>query len=466
MANTFDLVVIGSGPGGYVAAIKAAKNGLKTALVEKEAHMGGTCLHWGCIPTKALLENSALYARIKAAKEYGISTGDVDLDFAQVQKRKDRIVMGGARGIQFLMKKNGVTVFQGLGTIPAPGKVDVKAEDGSVTSLKAGAICVATGSACAEIPGLGTDGEKVLNSDSILGLTEVPESLICLGSGAVGSEFACIFAQFGTKVTLVEMMDRLMPREDEDVSKEIAKCFKKLKIRSLTGVKFEGLEVGAEGVKGKLVPVDGGEPEVIEAQKLLVAVGRRPYTEGLGLENTKVVVERGRVVVDDHCRTAEPSIYAIGDVTGGGLAHTASAQGILVADLIAGKEVEPINPNHVPSCTYTSPEVASVGLTEAQAKEQGYDVKVGQFPFSVLARAKIEGHPVGFTKIVTETQYGEVLGVHIVGPHATELLAEACVALRMEATVEELARTIHAHPTLSEAVMEAAHDAVGGAIHT
>jgi dihydrolipoamide dehydrogenase len=311
-----------------------------------------------------------------------------------------------------------------------------------------------------------TDGDRVLNSDSILGLTEVPKSLICLGSGAVGSEFACIFAQFGTKVTLVEMMDRLMPREDEEVSKEIAKCFKKLGIRTITASKLQDIQVKEGSVQGKLIPVAGGEGETIEAERLLVAVGRKAFLEGLGLEKTKVKLERGAVVVDDHCRTAEAGIYAIGDVTGGGLAHTASAQGILVADLIAGKEVEPLNPNHIPSCTYTAPEVASVGLTEAQAREQGYAVKIGRFPFSVLARAKIEGHPVGFTKIVTEEKYGEVLGVHIVGPHATELLAEACVALRMEATVEELARTIHAHPTLSEAVMEAAHDAVGGAIHT
>jgi dihydrolipoamide dehydrogenase len=449
-----------------VAAIKAAKNGLKTALVEKEPHMGGTCLHVGCIPTKALLENSSVYARIKNAKEFGISTGEVSLDYAKVQKRKDRIVNGGARGIQFLMKKNGVTVYHGFGKVQGPGKVLVTDKDGAIQELQTRNICLATGSVCADIPGFETDGSRVLNSDSILGLKEVPKSLICLGSGAVGSEFACIFAQFGAKVTLVEMMPRLMPREDEDVSKEMVKCFKKLGIRSVTATKLQDIEVGAEGVRGKLVPVDGGEPEVIEAERLLVAVGRKAFLEGLGIESTQAKVERGVIVVDEFCRTAESGVYAIGDVTGGGLAHTASAQGILVADLIAGKEVEPIRPEHIPSCTYTTPEVASVGLTEAVAREQGYPVKIGSFPFAVLARAKIEGHPVGFAKIVCEEKYGEILGVHIVGPHATELLAEACVALRLEATVEELARTIHAHPTLSEAVMEAAHAATGEAIHT
>lgn len=459
----YDLVVIGSGPGGYVAAIRASQNGLKTALVEKEKVLGGTCLHWGCIPTKALIENASLYARIQKAAEFGITTGEVALDFAKVQARKNKIVQGNAKGIEFLMKKNKITVHTGVGRISRPGEVTVKGDETVV--LKAKNILVATGSVCADIPVFPHDGKRILNSDSVLGLTEIPKSMICLGSGAVGSEFACIFAQFGTEVTLVEMVDRLMPREDEDVSKEVAKAFKKLGIQVKTGVKLGDVEVGATSVKAKLSPVNGGDPEAIEAEHLLVAVGRKAYTEGLGLENTKVEVERGVVQIDELCRTAEPNVYAIGDVTGGGLAHHASAQGMQVADLLAGKHVEPILPHHVPSATYTSPEVASIGMTEAQAKEAGHDVKVGSFPFSAIARAKIEGKAVGFAKIVSEAKYGEILGVHIVGPHATELLAEACVALRLESTVEELAHTIHSHPTLSEAVMEAAHAAEGAAVH-
>ncbi len=467
MAETFDLVVIGSGPGGYVAAIRAAQNGLKTALVEKAPAMGGTCLHVGCIPTKALLENASVYARILQAKEFGITTGEVALDFEAVQKRKQRIVDSGAKGIEFLMKKNKISVHTGVGKIVTPKSVEVTGKGGEKALLSTRNILVATGSVCADLPFLKHDGNRVLNSDSILGLKAPPKSLICLGSGAVGSEFACIFAQFGTRVTLVEMLPEILPREDVDASREAAKAFKKLGIDVRTGVRLDSPEVGAASVKAKLVPADGkGETVSIEAERILVAVGRKPYTEGLGLEKTKVVLEKGRVVVDELCRTAEPGIFAIGDVTGGGLAHHASAQGMQVADLVAGKPVEAIEARHVPSCTYTSPEVASVGLTEKAAREAGYDVAVGSFPFSVLARAKIEGHPVGFTKIVSEKKYGEVLGVHIVGPHATELLAEACVALRLESTVEEIARTIHAHPTLSEGVMEAAHAALGHAVHT
>jgi dihydrolipoamide dehydrogenase len=466
MADTYDLVVIGSGPGGYVAAIRAAHDGLKTALVEKAPQLGGTCLHVGCIPTKALLENASVFARIRGAKEFGITTGEVLLDFAAVQKRKDRIVQAGAKGVEFLMKKNKVTVHAGTGRIAGKGKVQVKGADGSTAELATRNILIATGSVCMDIPSMPHDGKRILNSDSILRLGEVPKSMICLGSGAVGSEFACIFAQFGTKVTLVEMLPRILPREDEDCSKEAEKEFKKLGIDVRTGVRLEAVEVGRDSVKGKLAPADGkGEARSIEAECLLVAVGRKPYTEGLGLEGTKVRTEKGRILVDQNCLTAEPGIWAIGDVIGGGLAHAASAEGMMVADRIAGKPTEPIDPRRIPSCTYTSPEVASVGLTEAEARKQGYAVKLGSFPFNVLARAKIEGHPVGFVKIVSEEKYGEVLGVHIVGPHATELLAEACVALRLEATVEELARTIHAHPTLSEAVMEAAHAAEGAAIH-
>lgn len=466
MAQKFDLVVIGSGPGGYVAAIRAAQNGLSTALVEKAPALGGTCLHWGCIPTKALLENASVYHRIKNAAEFGITTKDVVLDYAEVQKRKDKVVLGGAKGIEFLMKKNKVTVVFGKGRIAGPGKVQVTPEKGAPVDLEAKNILVATGSVCADIPGMANDGVRVVNSDSILGLKAIPKSLICLGSGAVGSEFACIFAQFGSQVTLVEMAPRLMPREDEDASKEVEKYFtSKLGIKCRTGVKLEGIEVGKGGVKGKLTPVAGGQPETVEAEVLLVAVGRKPYTDGLGLETTKVKLEKGRILVDELQRTAEPGLFAIGDVTGNGLAHHASAEGMLVADLLAGRKVEPIDKLKIPSCTYTVPEVASVGLTEAAAKAAGKKVKVGSFPFSVLARAKIEGHPVGFTKIVADAEYGEILGVHIVGPHATELLAEACVALRLECTVEELARTVHAHPTLSEGVMEAAHAAEGHAVH-
>ncbi len=462
----FDVTIIGSGPGGYVAAIRAAQLGLKVAIVEKDKRLGGTCTLRGCIPTKQLLMSAHVFEQMQHAADFGVEAPGIQLAFANVQKRKEKVVMKSSKGIEYLMKKNKITAFSGTGKLALPGKVEVTSADGKKETINTKNIVLATGSVVRPIPGFETDGARVVNSDHILELEGVPKSLIVMGAGAVGAEFASVYSRFGAETTIVELMPRLLPLEDEEVSKEFEKAFRKRGVKSQVDTKLEKLEKSDKGivVTGK---TSKGEAVRLEAEMLLVAVGRMPFTEGLGLEGTKIKVERGFVQVDEFQQTGEKGVYAIGDVVPTPLlAHLASKEGIVAVEHMAGdKNVRPINLRLVPNCTYCDPEVASVGLTEAKAKELGYDVKLGKFPFSASGTARILGEEEGFVKIVSESKYDEILGVHIFGPHATELIAEACVAMQLESTADELGRTMHAHPTVSEAIMEAAEGVHGLTIH-
>ena len=463
MAEDFDLIIIGSGPGGYVAGIKAGQLGMKVAVVEQDAKLGGTCLHRGCIPTKALLHTAEFLEQAKKADGFGVVLQNPTLDLGKAQQYKQKVVDKNAKGIEFLFKKNKVVGLHGRGRLSGPHEVTVEG-GGSAGIYRAKHILVATGSVPRDIPIAPADGSQVINSDHILELGRVPASLAVLGAGAVGTEFASMYASFGAKVTLIEMMPRILPIEDEDVSAELSKALRKRGITVLTDTKLTAVEKRTGSVA--LTLEKGGTASQLDAEMLLVAVGRAPVTTGLGLEALGVEIERGYIRVNGHMQTAVPHIYAIGDVVPTPwLAHVASAEGILAVEHMAGERVQPINYDLVPSCTYCEPEVGSVGLSEAKARERGYDVAVGKFPFSALAKAAILGKTEGFIKVVRETKYDQVLGVHIIGPHATDLIAEACVALRIESTTEEIFRTMHAHPTLSEAMAEAAHAAVGHAIH-
>jgi dihydrolipoamide dehydrogenase len=466
ISEQFDVIIIGSGPGGYVAAIRAGQLGLKAAMIEKDTRLGGTCTLRGCIPTKQMLMSAHVYEQMQHAADFGVQATGIQLAFADVQKRKNKVVLKNTKGIEYLMKKNKVTVIKGTGRLALPGKVEVTDADGKKQTLQAKNIILATGSVVRPIPGFETDGKHVVNSDHILELTEVPKSLIVMGAGAVGCEFASVYSRFGAETTIVELMPRLVPLEDEEVSQQLEQSFRKRKVKSQLGTKLEKIEKTDTGVivTGK----DAKRQEVkLEAEMLLVAVGRMPYTEGLGLEGTKIKIEKGFVQVDEFQQTGEKGVYAIGDIVPTPLlAHLASKEGIVAVEHLAGqKDVRPINLRLVPNCTYCDPEVASVGLTEAKAREAGYDVLVGKFPFSASGKARILGEEEGFVKIVSEKKYDEILGVHIIGPHATELIAEACVAMQLESTAEELGRTMHAHPTVSEAVMEAAEGVHGLALH-
>ena len=462
----FDVTIIGSGPGGYVAAIRAGQLGLKVAMIEKDTRLGGTCTLRGCIPTKQMLMSAHVYEQMQRAADFGVQATGIQLAFEDVQKRKNKVVLKNTKGIEYLMKKNKVTVFKGTGKLALPGKVEVTGADGAKQTLETKNIIIATGSVVRPIPGFETDGVHVVNSDHILELKDVPKSLIVMGAGAVGVEFASVYSRFGAETTVVELMPRLVPLEDEEVSKELEKSFRKRGIKSQVDTKLEKLEKTSAGVvvTGK---TSKGEAVRLEAEMLLVAVGRMPFTEGLGLQGSKIKVEKGFIQVDEYQQTAEKGVYAIGDVVPTPLlAHLASKEGIVAVEHLAGqKNVRPINLRLVPNCTYCDPEVASVGLTEAKAKEQGYDVKIGKFPMSASGKARILGEEEGFVKIVGEGKYDEILGVHIIGPHATELIAEACVAMQLESTAEELGRTMHAHPTVSETVMEAAEGVHGLAVH-
>jgi len=458
----FDLIIIGSGPGGYVAGIRAAQLGLRAAVVEKDPKFGGTCGLRGCIPTKALLYTAAMLDDIRDADDLGINVAEPALDIVKAQDRKQKVVDSNAKGVEFLFKKNKVTGIHGVGRITGPHEVEVEGPDGKKT-YGAKFIMIATGSVPRDVPIAPTDGERILNSDHVLELKKVPATLAVLGAGAVGTEFASIYTSFGTKVTLIEMLPRVLPIEDEEVSAELQKALRKRGIEVMTGTKLQSAEKTDGGVRLKL---EGGKKDTVEAEMLLVAIGRKPVTENLGLEALGIELERGYVKVNAQMQTAVPHIYAIGDVINTPwLAHVASAEGILAAEHMAGQAVKPINYDRVPSCTYCEPEVASVGLTEAKARERGYDVQTGKFPFTALGKARILGKTAGFVKVVRDKKYDEILGIHIIGVQATDLIAEACVALQMEGTDEELLRTMHAHPTLSEAVMEAAHAAHGAAIH-
>ena len=472
MANDYDVVVIGSGTGGYVAAIRAAQVGLKTAVVERAPVLGGTCLNWGCIPTKALLEHAHALKIAQDWKEWGLTLGQaaVSIDMAQVHARKDKIVTGLTKGVEFLFKKNKIDWIKGTARLTGKGKVDVF--EGDKQMLEAKEIIVATGSQPRSVPNVTVDRERIITSDEAIHLKEVPKSLVIMGSGAVGVEFASIFRRFGSQVTVIELLPRIVPAEDEAISAELEKSFKKQGITIHTGTKVTKATAGAASVDIEAQLADG-KTEKLKADYLLVATGRGPVTHGLGLEALGLNTDRGYIAVDNLFRTGVPQVSAVGDVISFGagsaphpqLAHVSSAEGIITAERIAGQSPKPINYDHVPACTYCDPEIGSVGLTEREAREKGYDVRVGTFPFFVLGRAKMAGEAEGFVKIVADTKYDEVLGVHMIGPRATELVAEATLALRLECTVEELIRTIHAHPTFSEAVGEAAHATHGAAIH-
>ncbi len=465
-ANSYDVVVIGSGPGGYVGAIRAAQLGLKTALVEKDDKLGGTCLHVGCIPTKALLHNAEILENIREAKEYGIECGEPKLDWSAAQARKDRIVKKHAQGLKFLMQKNKIETIRGRGRLAGSGRVVVEpAGGGGAQEITARGIVLATGSDARMLPGLTADPERVLSNREILDLKQIPKSMIIIGAGAVGVEFASIYRVFGAEVTLLEMLPRIVPLEDEDISRELERLFKKRGIRIHTGAKVE------KAAASKQVRVDftvDGKSQSVEAETLLVAVGRRPVTENIGLEKTKARVERGFIHVNQYQQTDEPGLYAIGDIVAGTpqLAHVGSMQGIVAVTHIAGKPVKPVNRDRIPACTYCHPEIASVGLSEAKARERGLKVKTGKFGFGANSRASILGQHDGFVKVVAEEKYGEVLGVHIIGPLATEMIAEAVMALELEATVEELMYTIHAHPTLAEAMFDAGNAVYGMTINS
>ncbi|PYR70334.1 MAG: dihydrolipoyl dehydrogenase [Acidobacteria bacterium] len=470
MPNSYDVVIIGAGTGGYVAAIRCAQLGKKVAVVEKQKALGGTCLIWGCIPTKALLEHAHALKVISAAKEWGVTipAATPAIDMNQVQSRKDRIVTGLTKGIEFLFKKNKIDWIKGTARLAGKGKVEIV--DGEPQTLEANEIIVATGSSARSVPGIEIDHKRIITSDEAIGLKEVPKTLVIMGSGAVGVEFASIYRRFGSEVTIIELLPRLVPVEDEAISAELEKSFKKQGIKSLTGTKVTTAAAGANGVDIEAQTPDG-KTQKLTADLLLVATGRGPVTTGLGAEQAGITMEKGYIKVDELYRTSVTNVSAIGDVItlGAGvhpqLAHVSSAEGIVVAERIAGQEVRPINYDHVPSCTYCDPEIGSVGITEAEARQKGYDVRVGSFPFGVLGRAKMAGESDGFVKIVAEKKYDEILGVHMIGPRSTELVAEAVLALRLECTVEELIKTIHAHPTFSEAVGEAAHATHGAAIH-
>jgi len=464
MAENYDLIVIGSGPGGYVAAIRAGQLGLKTAIVEKDPQYGGTCLHRGCIPTKALLHTASVLDEARHGADFGVNIPSVELDMNKAHEYKNKVVQKNAKGVAYLLKKNGVTGIQGFGRLVSPQVVDVTGPDGSTTSYGAKNILIATGSVVRDIPVAAVDGHRIVNSDHMLQEKRVPAHLVVLGAGAVGTEFASIFASFGSKVTIVEMMPRLLPIEDEEVSAALDRSFRKRGIGVKASTKLAGVETTESGVRLQLESEKGSE--TLEAEMLLVAVGRAPVTEGIGLDRLGIETDRGYIPVSETMQTSVPNVYAIGDIVPTPwLAHVASAEGIVAVEHMAGANYRPLNYDLVPSVTYCEPEVASVGLTENEARERGYDVAVGKFPFTALGKAAIVGKTEGFAKVVRETRYDQILGVHIIGAHATDLIAEACVALQVESTTEELFRTIHAHPTLSEAVAEAAHAAVGHAIH-
>jgi len=462
---SYDLVVVGSGPGGYSAAVRAGQYGLRTLLVEKDARLGGTCLLVGCVPTKALLHTAEVWEYFKNPAEQGIRCKDPELDYSQVIARKDRIVAKHAKGIEFLMKKNKVDVLRGYAVLRGPGKVEIRTETG-VQTVEASNIILATGSSARMLPGLEADGERILTNIEMLAATAIPKTLGIVGAGAVGVEFASIFHRFGAKVVVFEMLPRAVPIEDEEISKELERVFRKKGIRIETGARVEEIQVKDGGVACG-VTLAGGKKASFEFEKLLVAVGRKPNTEGIGLETTRVELDRGFVRVDAYQRTAEPGIYAIGDIVAGTpqLAHVAAAEGLVAVAHIAGQPVRPVNKDRIPGATYTEPGIGSVGLTEAEARSRGYRVKTGKFPFAANSKASILGQHDGFVKVVAEETYGEILGVHIIGPHAYELIGEATAAMEAEATVDTMRHTIHAHPTLYEALGEAFHAVYGTAIN-
>ena len=472
MAETiFDVVVVGGGPAGYTCAIRSSQYGLKVALVDANDRLGGTCLLWGCIPTKALLFTAELWDQLKHAERYGIEgVGGVKLNWKGVLARKDDIISRHTKGLDFLMKKNKITTFKGFGRLTGPSKdgvhvVEVKLADGKTETVKAKKVVLATGSDARMLPGVKAD-ETVLTNYEILKIAEPPKSLVVIGSGAVGVEFASIFKSFGAEVTVLEMLPRMVPVEDEEISKELLRLFKKRGFDVNLGIKDTKIEKNKEGALVSWTDANG-KAQTKQAEKVLVAVGRAPRTADIGLEKTKIVPERGFIMTNEWMETSEPGVYAIGDIVGGlpQLAHVGAMAGLIVAARIAGKYARPINKARIPGCTYCEPQIASVGLTEAKAKELGQPVKVGKFPFVGNSKATILDAHDGFVKVVADAKYGEILGVHIIGPYATEIIAEAVTALELEATVEEMMFTIHAHPTVAEALLDGFSSVEGMAVN-
>lgn len=473
MAENYDLVILGAGPGGYVAAVRAAQLGMKVAVVEKE-HVGGVCLHKGCVPSKSLLRSAEVYHEMKNSESFGITANDVQLSMNLVQKRKNEIVSQLHKGVQGLLKKNKVDVYQGFGRIlgpsifsPMPGTVSVEKADGSESDMLIPQfVMIATGSRPRTLPGLEIDGIHILNSDHALQMEELPKSMIIIGGGVIGVEWASLLSDFGVEVTIIEYADRILPFEDADVSKEMTRIFKKRKVKVVTNAKVLSDQVKVEDGVVSVAAEKDGNVETFQAEKVFVSVGRQANIDDIGLQNTAIKVEKGVIQVNEFMQTAESHIYAIGDVNGGyQLAHVASHEGILAVEHMAGKDVHPIDPTMVPRCTYSRPEVGSIGLTEQEAKDRGHEVKVGKFPFRGVGKSLVFGEADGFIKMISDAKTDDLLGVHIIGAHATDLIAEAGLAKVLDATAWEISQAIHPHPTLSEVFGEVALAVDGKAIH-
>lgn len=460
---SYDIIVIGSGPGGYVAAIRASQLGLKTAIIEKE-NLGGICLNWGCIPTKALLKSAQVYDYIKHAGEYGLKIKEAEAEFDKIIARSRQVADGMSKGVQFLMRKNNIEVIMGTGKLIAKGKVEVTAADGTKKTVEGKHIIIATGARSRKLPNIPQDGKRVIGYREAMTLPTQPKSMVVVGSGAIGSEFSYFYNALGTKVTLVEFMPTILPAEDEEVSKTMEKIFKKQGMEVMTNSSVEKVETSDKGCKVTIKTPKG--TETVECDVVLSAVGIEANIEGIGLETMGIKTDKGKIVVDQFYQTNVPGIYAIGDVIPGpALAHLASHEGIVCVEKIAGKNPEPIDYKNIPGCTYCQPEVASVGYTEKQAKEAGYEIKVGKFPFTASGKAKAAGHADGFVKLIFDAKYGELLGAHMVGANVTEMIAEIVALRKLETTGHEIITAVHPHPTMSEAVMEAAAAAYGEVIH-
>lgn len=459
----YDVVILGSGPGGYVTAIRASQLGLKVAVVEKE-NLGGVCLNWGCIPTKALLKSAQVFQYIQHAEDYGIKVGEANADFSAVIARSRGVAEGMSKGVQFLMKKNKIDVIDGFGTVKPGKKIEVKGKDGKTSVVEGKHIIIATGARARQLPNVPIDGEKVIDYRKAMVLEKQPKSMVVIGSGAIGVEFAYVYASMGTQVTIVEFMPNIVPVEDEDVSKELAKQYKKLGVEIHTGSSVEKVDISGKGCVST-VKTPKGEI-TIESDIVLSAAGIQANIERIGLEETGIATDKGKILVDKYYQTNVPGYYAIGDVVPGqALAHVASAEGIICVEKIAGHHPQPLNYGNIPGCTYCTPEIASVGLTEKAAKEKGYEIKVGKFPFSASGKAKAAGAPEGFVKVIYDAKYGEWLGCHMIGTNVTEMIAEAVVARNLETTGMEVLKSVHPHPTMSEAIMEATAAAYGEVIH-
>jgi dihydrolipoamide dehydrogenase len=459
----YDVIVLGSGPGGYVTAIRASQLGFKVAVIEKE-NLGGVCLNWGCIPTKALLKSAQVFDYLKHASDYGLTVSSFDKDFNAVVARSRSVADGMSKGVQFLMKKNKIDVIEGFGKIKPGKKVEVTDKSNKATIYEANHIIIATGARSRELPNLPQDGKKVIGYRQAMTLPTQPKSIIIVGSGAIGVEFAHFYNAMGTAVTIVEFMPNIVPVEDEDISKQMERSMKKAGVTIMTNASVEKIDTSGLGVKAYVKTAKG--EEILEAEILLSAVGIKTNIENIGLEEVGIATDKDKILVNAYNQTNIPGYYAIGDVTPGqALAHVASAEGINCVEKIAGLHVEPIDYGNVPGCTYATPEIASVGLTEKQAKEKGYELKIGKFPFSASGKAKASGNADGFVKVIFDAKYGEWLGCHMIGAGVTDMIAEAVVARKLETTGHEILKTIHPHPTMSEAVMEAVADAYGEVIH-